>query len=228
MTEVSETSARPWWRRGGVVVIAGMLAAVVLGFLVGRVLRDDDNNRVTLPFPESQRPLGPGGQALAQLLTDVRDKTFHVKYKATGGEGVQSLEWWNRPGRARQDTVLEADNQRVQTASFLERTSAHTCIREGNGEWKCEEVPVPETTTPTGLIEALAAQLSGRSVTEHKDTVGGRAAWCFAVAKTAAQDAVEVCTDRDGVPLRIVAAGAGFEVETIERRFDNKIFTRPA
>jgi hypothetical protein len=225
MTEVTETDS-PWWRARRVQLGALALAVVIAALGVGFLLSDDDD-KVTLPFPGSEPLLGPGGQALAQLLSDARDETFHIKYKATGGEGVRSLEWWNRRGRSRQDTVLEGEGKRATTASFLSGDEAHTCARVDNGAWSCREVAA-QATSPTGLLEALVAQLSGRTIVERRDSVAGRTARCFSVAARPDSEAVEVCTNTDGVPLRIATGSAGFEVESLDKNVPDSVFDRPA
>lgn len=213
-----------WWPAA-----AAVLALVVAVPLVVILLEDDPPERVELPLPSAGGFSGPGGSELASLLVKGRDRTFHATYALTVGEIRQTLEWWNDEGRVRQDTVSAGDGGDVRTASLkLNDKEAVVCRQEPARPWTCEKVAVPVSGDPRGLLANLQAQLSGRPVTVRTDQVNGRDARCFSVAASPGSEAVELCSDPDGIPLRLASPEAKLELTALDDSVPKNIFTPPA
>lgn len=213
-----------WWPAA-----AAVLALVVAVPLVVILLEDDQPERLELPLPSAGGFSGPGGSELATLLVKGRDRTFHATYALTAGETRQTLEWWNDEGKVRQDTVTAGDGGEVRTASLkLSDKEAVVCRQDPAQPWTCEKVAVPVSGDPRGLLANLQAQLSGRPVTVRSDKVNGRDARCFSVAASAGSEAVELCSDPDGIPLRLASPEATLELTALDDSVPENIFTPPA
>lgn len=215
----------PRWWPAAAAVLALMVAVPVVVIL----LEDDQPDRVELPLPSAGGFSGPGGSELATLLVKGRNRTFHATYALTAGETRQTLEWWNDEDRVRQDTVTAGEGGEVRTASFkLSDEEAVVCRRDPAQPWTCEKVAVPVSGDPRGLLASLQAQLTGRPVTVRSAQVNGRDARCFSVAASAGSEAVELCSDPDGVPVRLASPEATLELTSLDDSVPESIFTPPA
>jgi hypothetical protein len=213
-----------WWP---VVAVAAALVVAVPTTVI--LLDEDEPERVQLPLPESGALVGPGGSELASLLVKGREQTFHATYALEAGDRRESLEWWSSGGRVRQDTAVEGEGGTVRTASFkLSDKQAVVCRQDFGQPWTCERVDVPVGGDPRGLIASVQAQLAGRAVAARTEEVNGREARCFSVSAAAGSEAVELCTDPGGIPLRLASAEAKLELTALDRSVPDATFIPPA
>ncbi|MGH9149387.1 MAG: hypothetical protein ACRD0F_03515, partial [Acidimicrobiales bacterium] len=76
------------------------------------------------------------------------------------------------------------------------------------------------------LVSQVAARVGGRLVEARDDTVAGRAARCFTIF--VGNETSDVCTTREGVPLRIAAGAASFELVELTADVPEQAFRPPA
>ena len=219
-------------RRRWLILAVAAVVVLVGGTATGLYLSRDRGHRPKpLVLPSVSPQLDSGGLQLASLLTAGRQRTFHVHYTSTSdpkvsGGGI-TFEWWNTNTRSRIDTTVVApDGTQARTASIANGEQSVACQQPAGAGWTCRKVPPPPQGDPAGLVASLTAQLSGRSVTEHADKVGGRPARCFHV--TGGTEPIDACTSTDGVLLRIASAEAGFEATDLDSNVPSKAFDPPA
>jgi hypothetical protein len=210
-----------------VLVVAGVVAYV----LVNRSGNDKKPSaKPSLGVPGEV--LDTNGELLASLLGDARDHTFHARYtvradaKVVGG--TLSLEWWNKKGHSRVDTTRTSGSDVVKTASIVDGDDGALCQKTGGQGWSCHKISVPAPGDPNGMLASLTAQLSGRSITEHDGTVRGHKARCFHVSASAGAEAIDVCTDADGVLLRNASSDVSYEIADLDSDVPDSVFKAPA
>jgi hypothetical protein len=217
---------RTWWILAGAAVLAAVVVVVVL------VTGDDDNTATPQQTPTlvTGPGLDTGGIALATLLSNAREHTFHAQYAVRGSRdvlgGSLALEWWNTPGSSRIDTTKTTDDGVVRTASLVVGDEGIGCEQLDGGPWTCHPVQVPAVGDPNGMISTLKAQLSGRRVTERHGTVDGLAARCFHVSGPGEQ--LDVCTNRDGVLLRNASPEVAYVITDLDDDVPDSVFDPPA
>ncbi len=232
---VSEPDAPTRSRKGPLLALAIVLLLVAGGVAFWLVNRDDDSTkkpsaRPTLGVPK--QVLDTNGERLATLLGDARGHTFHARYrvladpKVTGG--TLSLEWWNKDGHSRVDTARKSGSEDIQSASIVNGNDGALCQRSGKQAWTCNKINVPAPGDPNGMIASLTAQLSGRAVTQHTGTVAGHKAVCFHVSASSGAEAIDVCTDSDGVLLRNASADVSYEITSLDSDVPDSVFKAPA
>jgi len=220
------SSRRSWSILAGAVVLAAVVIAVIL------VTGGDDD--AATPTPTQTLVTGPGldtgGIALATLLTGAPQHTFHATYAVRGSQaalgGTLELEWWNTPGKSRIDTTRTTEDGVVRTASIVLGTDGIGCEQLDGASWTCHPVDVPAAGDPNGMISTLKAQLSGRSVSEHRGKVDGIAARCFQVSGPGEQ--LDVCTNKDGVLLRNASPEVAYVITDLDEDVPDSIFDPPA
>ena len=209
--------------------MAAVLLLVVAVPVAVILLEDDEPERVELPLPDPDRLIGPGASELASLLASGRRRTFHATYTLAAGDRRETLEWWNDGDSVRQDTTVAGDAGMVRTASIRRGGGDVVACRQDPGQsWACERVEAAVAGDPRGLLTTLATQLAGRPVAVRPDEVGGRDARCFSVAATEGAEAVELCTDADGIPLRLSSSEATLELTALDDDIPGDIFEPPA
>jgi hypothetical protein len=211
-------------------------AVVVAGGITAWVLAGDDDDAPTpqpTPTLVTGHGLDTGGEALATLLADARNHTFHARYAVRGNAkllgGALELEWWNTAGHSRIDTIRTTDGSVTHTASIVNGDGADSginCQQLDEGPWSCRNVEVPAPGDPNGIIATLTAQLSGRSVLERAGEVDGRPARCFRV--TGGTDPLDVCTNADGVLLRNATPEVAYVITDLDQDVPDSIFDPPA
>jgi hypothetical protein len=213
------------------VAVAAALVVLGVGYLIFRVTDDPKT-------PDAKRlPVVPqldtGGLALATLLTDARDETYHATYKSTAdvtvSGGTTSLEVWNTKGKSRVNTTLTTPERTVvHTASVLRDGKTVVCQQKPESEWTCAKAPTTAAGDPSGLVASIKAQLENRSVVERPEKVGGRDGRCFAVSATPTAEALDVCVDGHGRLLRLKSAAASIELVTLDTSVPGDAFDLPA
>lgn len=212
------------------VAAAAILVVVLVAYFMGR---DGGRKAKRQTLPKATPQLDTGGLALATLLKTARTQTYHVQYASTADKtvsgGTLSLEAWNTAGKSRVDTTLKtADGKVVHTASILVGKKAIGCQKPPAADWKCQTIATPADGDAAGLVASLTAKLSGRSVTEHADKVGGETARCFNISATASAEAIDACVNEHGVLLRVVSPDARLEMTKLDKSIPSDIFTPPA
>jgi hypothetical protein len=167
---------------------------------------------------------------LATLLAGARDHTFHAKYAVRGSAemlgGTLELEWWNTAGSSRIDTTRTTSDSVEHTASFVLEGKGYGCEQIDSGPWSCHPIEVPGDGDPNGMISTLTAQLSGRTVSEHRAKVDGISARCFRIGGPG--EPLDVCTDADGVLLRNATSEVAYEITDLDDEVPDSIFELPA
>ena len=223
-----EPSRRTWWVVAAATVLAAAVIAVVL------LTTGDDDETPSTPQAAPTLVTGPGldtgGIALATLLSGAREHTFHATYAVHGNRkvlgGRLELEWWNTPGHSRIDTTRTSDDGVAHTVSIVDGDKGIGCEQIDSGPWTCHPVEVPGPGDPNGMISTLTAQLSGRSVIEHRGTVDGHSARCFHVGGPG--EPLDVCTNPDGVLLRNATPEVAYVVTDLDADVPDSIFEPPA
>lgn len=221
-------SRRTWTILAGAVVLAAVVVAVILATTGG----DDDSSgsRQSPPTLVTGPGLDTGGIALATLLSNAHEHTFHAKYAVRGDRkllgGTLELEWWNADGRSRIDTTRTSADGAVRTTSIVDGDTGVGCEQVDSGSWTCHPVEVPAAGDPNGMIATLKAQLSGRPVNEHPGKVHGLAARCFHVG--GAGEPLDVCTNADGVLLRNATSEVAYEITDLDQDVPDSVFDPPA
>lgn len=231
---VAEPEA-PRSRKRSLIALVVVVLVVAGGVAIWLANRDDDNDKKPSAKPTLGAPgqvLDTDGEQLATLLGDARGHTFHARYKVladpkvTGGK--LSLEWWNKDGQSRIDTTRTNDGQVVKTASIVNGDNGALCQQLGTQGWSCHKITVPGPGDPNGMIASLTGQLSGRSITQHKGTVAGHEALCFHVSASSGAEAIDVCTNSDGVLLRNASADVSYEITSLDSDVPDSVFKAPA
>jgi hypothetical protein len=221
----------PLRERWYVVAIAAVLVLAGVGYLIFRVTDDPDT-------PDAKRlPIAPqldtGGLALATLLTDARDESYHATYRSTADAkvsgGTVAIEIWNTDGKSRVNTTLHTtDNEVVHTASIVRDGKTVVCEQKPKSDWECSNAPKAPVGDASGLVASIQAQLQNRSVVERAEKVGDRDARCFSVSSSPTAEPLDVCVDKKGVLLRLKSSAASIELVSLDTSTPDSAFDLPA
>jgi hypothetical protein len=226
----------PLGRRGrltrGTRLIGAAVAAVVIGLVVWLVWP----NSSPAPTHVVTAPISPnavttvGGQALLNTIRTGQGTTYHATYKVVGDAkvigGTLSLEVWQAPPQAREDTVLVQNGVTSHTESFTSPTSGHLCTQMNTKPWSCHAVAATQAASggAGGMISSISDEISGHGVAMHKQTIDGRAVTCFTVQVGANP---ELCADTNGVPVLIADSDVRYELSTLSESVSASAFSLP-
>lgn len=227
MTVDAEGGWRPrrWWiLAAGAVVFLAAAAAVAL------LARDEpaEPTRSELPEAPAAAP-DTDSRELLDLLERGRAQTFHARYTATTpdeADATTRLELWRDGQRVRQDSVVEAPDGTVRTASIRDPDDrVVSCVQRDGGDWNCG--PPSQTSGDQDLFGSVADQLSGADVTVTDAQVAGHDARCFTLTDATATS--ELCVTDEGIPVRLAAGDeAEMTLDELDRDVDASVFTPPA
>ncbi len=217
-----------------VVVLVLLVAAI--GGATYFLLSDDDDDGPTASSPDGSsttttEPLTGDAEDLLTRLERGRDDPVHVRLESDGaaGEDSATVEIWRDGDLVRQDVLLDGPSGRSEVSSFQLADGNVICQRPtADGQWVCERaVSVgTESGTPSGLIEAVAANLQGADVAATDDEIDGTAVRCYSIDR--ADDTTTLCLTEDGVPMRLLAEALELTATTVEREIARDVFTPPA
>jgi hypothetical protein len=218
------------------VLVLVLLVAAVGGATYFLLADDDDDGPAVAPQEGSStttttEPLTGDAEDLLTRLERGRDDPVHVRLESAGGAGEDSaiVEIWRDGDLVRQDVLLDGPSGRSEVSSFQLADGNVICQRPtADGQWVCERaVSVgTETGTPSGLIEAVAANLQGADVAATDDEIDGTAVRCYSIDRT--DGATTLCLTDDGVPMRLLAEALELTATTVEREIARDVFTPPA
>jgi hypothetical protein len=229
-------SGPPPGRRGGPArrtrIIGAGAAAVVIGLVVWLVWP----NSSPAPTHVVTAPISPnavttvGGQALLNTIRTGQGTTYHATYKVVGDAqeigGTLSLEVWQSPPQAREDTVLVQNGVTSHTESFTSPSSGHLCTQMNAKPWTCRSVAATQAVSggAGGMISSISDEISGHGVSMRKQTIDGRAVTCFTVQVGANP---ELCADTNGVPVLIADSDVRYELSTLSESVSASAFSLP-
>jgi hypothetical protein len=232
---------RPRDRRSRARLIAGFivvgLVAATAGVLSLRPGDDSNDAAFTTPTVASTtvdtEPLELTGDAaeLAGLLSLREATRYHARYEATsaGGEPV-TIETWQDPPRARQDSEVTSGGQVVRTRVLVDVDSQVQCVALAADEWQCRRAAVGETVSDP--IAAMRQRLGESDVSARDDIVDERAVRCFML--TATEDdgtptEAELCAlPASGIPARVISGGSTLRLVELDETIPDDVFEPPA
>jgi hypothetical protein len=172
-----------------------------------------------------------GGQNLLSTLRRGNAATFHLSYKVVGDVsaigGALTLDVWQSPPQAREDTVLVHDGQTTRTESFTTANGGHLCTQSASGAWSCQVVPTSQSSASgaAGILSSISAQVTGHGVAMAKQTIGGYAVTCYTVQTT---DAPKLCATAQGIPVLISDSDVSYQLVSLSNKVNAAVFTLPA
>lgn len=201
----------------GVVALGLVLSAVGAGVILGDPRADDADDDVEL---------SEEARELERLLDRGRNTTFHASYDAVV-EGISgnavTIETWRKDGDVRQDMVVQSGDQQLRTATIDVDGERTVCTQTNNDPWQCR----PEASAGDPLVGAVRERLAGGDVLARDDTIDGQRVRCFTVTPPSG-DTSELCSTKEGVPVRVTAGKSRLELTALERDVDPSVFSAPA
>jgi hypothetical protein len=232
---------RPRDRRSRSRLIAGFIVVglVAAGAGVLSFRPDDDpidtafTSPTTAATTVTTEPVELTGDAeeLAGLLSLREATRYHARYEATsaGGENV-TIETWQDPPQARQDSEVTSGGQVVRTRVLVDDASQIQCVALAAEEWQCRQAAAGETASDP--IVAMQQRLGEGTVSARDDIVDDRAVRCFTLAATEDDGSVseaELCAlPASGIPVRVISGGSTLRLVELDETIPADVFEPPA
>lgn len=193
---------------------------------------DDDDGDVAGPerSTTTTAPLSDEAQELVDLLAAARDLDLHLVFEptepGTDGAAIVIDVWW-KGDLAAQKLSLEANGQTEEALALVLPDGNALCQRPPGQEWACQPSlsVATEEGNPAGIIEALASDLGGKTVTIEEAQVGDYEARCFTIEGASGG---AVCVTDEGIPVRFTLGSSEMELISVERSVDDGVFEPPA
>jgi hypothetical protein len=208
--------------RVGLAVIVALLVAGLTGLVF--TTGDEDDS----PTSTTAGELSGTALELLELLQRKEGETFHAVYEGTSPDapGGISIETWQQPPLARQDTAVGLEGQTARTSTLLLADGAVRCAELPPQPMACRQATRAEAGAddPTA---AIADRLREGEVTVEDTTIERRRVRCFTL--TVAGEANELCVAEDtGITVRVTAATSTLRLLSLDQEVPAEVFAPPA
>lgn len=210
-------------RAGALVAVVGLVAGSL-----GAVLLLDDGSDDDDVAEAATEDLSEEARDLVELLEAGRTTTYHVRYEGSSPDApdtVIKLETWQRPPRVRQDSEVVAGGRIARTRSIVLPTGGVRCTSVASAPWTCREAAAGELRTDAVTADILQRLREGE-VRSRFTTIDGRQVRCFTL--TRAEGTTELCTNDDGVPIRVRAGASELQAVELSTDVGDDVFAPPA